>query len=198
MGRKTEAGSLERRVSELLDAEDFDGSLDEFLGLPASAVVRHLLPSLCSDGERKWRTVRAVGAVVAEEALRDMEFARNFMRRLMWSLNDESGGIGWGAPETMGEIMARNEALASEFAHMLISYIRPDGNYLEHPPLQRGVLWAIGRLAEENPGLAREAAPYLKPLLKSPDAQVRALAARALDFAGATEEGEECLRGKDR
>jgi len=38
------------------------------------------------------------------------------MRRLMWNLNDESGGIGWGNPEAMGEILACHEALANEYA----------------------------------------------------------------------------------
>jgi len=36
----------------------------------------------------------------------------------MWSLNDESGGIGWGAPEAMGAIMARHTGLADEYANI--------------------------------------------------------------------------------
>ena len=55
-----------------------------------------------------------MGAVVAHLAEKDMESARVVMRRLMCSLNDESGGIGWGAPEAMGEIIASHEGLASE------------------------------------------------------------------------------------
>jgi hypothetical protein len=46
-----------------------------------------------------------MGEVMAHLADKDMESARVIMRRLMWSLNDESGGIGWGAPEAMGEIV---------------------------------------------------------------------------------------------
>ena len=30
----------------------------------------------------------------------------------MWTLNDESGGIGWGSPEVMGEILAAHKGLA--------------------------------------------------------------------------------------
>ena len=47
-----------------------------------------------------------MGAVVANLAEKDMESARVVMRRLMWSLNDESGDIGWSRPEAMGEIIA--------------------------------------------------------------------------------------------
>jgi hypothetical protein len=99
------------------------------------------------------------------------------MRRLMWQLNDESGGIGWGCPEAMGEILARHERLAKEYAHILISYTRPEGNYLEHEVLQRGLLWGIGRLSQVRPELVKDAAQYIIPYLKSPDANVRGLAA---------------------
>ena len=71
-----------------------------------------------------------MGAVVEKLAWEDMEGARVIMRRLMWSLNEESGGIGWGAPEAMAEIMARHLELAREYSHMLISYMDYEGNFL--------------------------------------------------------------------
>jgi len=98
----------------------------------------------------------------------------------MWNLNDESGGIGWGSPEALGEIMARNGKLASEYAFLLISYINPDGNFIEHEMLQRGVLWGVGRLAGERPHLMRDALPFLPAYLKSADPTLRDLAARAI------------------
>jgi len=53
-----------------------------------------------------------MGRVVSSLAEKDMESARVVMRRLMWNLNEESGGIGWGCPEAMGETMARSAPLA--------------------------------------------------------------------------------------
>ena len=38
-----------------------------------------------------------------------------------------------------------------EFKSILFSYLDPDGNYLEHEMLQRGVLWGIGTYLESNP-----------------------------------------------
>ena len=61
-----------------------------------------------------------MGEVVSKIAENDLEFARIIMRRPMLNLNDESGGIGWGAPEAMGEIMARSEKLAEEYHKILI------------------------------------------------------------------------------
>ena len=91
----------------------------------------------------------------------------------------QSGGIGWGCPEAMGEIMARNKNLAEEFWCILISYIRPDGNFLEHEILQRGALWGVGRLAHARPGLLKASVIYLHPYMKSADPYLRGLAAWA-------------------
>jgi hypothetical protein len=144
-------------------------------------VINPLLSFLYHGDQRiKWGAVTALGAVVAGLADQDMESARIIIRRLMWNLNDESGGIGWGSPEAMGEIMARHGALAGEFAHILLSYVMENGNFLEHPPLHRGVLWGIGRLTEVRPDLTMPAVPKLLPYLKSPDATVRGLTARIL------------------
>ena len=92
-----------------------------------------------------------MGVYVSGLAENDLEAARNWMRRFMWQLNEESGGIGWGVAEVMGEVMARHEGLAREFARILLSYLDENGNYLEFEPLQKGVLWGIGRLAQVRP-----------------------------------------------
>jgi hypothetical protein len=97
----------------------------------------------------------------------------------MWHLNDESGGIGWGCPEAMGEIMARNEKLAEEFWCILISYAQPEGNFLEHQILQRGLLWGIGRLAHARPQLLKGTLACLHPFLQERDPYLRGLAAWA-------------------
>ena len=108
-----------RRVSDLSDKK----------------AVNALIPFLYSPDEAvKSKAVSAFGVMMERLAGEDMEAARVIMRRLMWSLNDESGGIGWGAPEAMGEAMARHEGLAREYAPILISYIRHDGNYQTRIP----------------------------------------------------------------
>jgi len=176
------ARSIKRHISDLLKSSDMEGIVDQMSLLPARKVINPLLSFLYSTDEAlKWKSVSVVGAVVARMADRNMESARVIMRRLMWNLNDESGGIGWGSPEAMGEILARHRGLAQEYAPMLISYLRPDGNFLEHELLQRGVVWALGRLSHSRPHLVHEAVPYLLPCLESPDPALRGLAAWALE-----------------
>ncbi|MBW2616468.1 MAG: HEAT repeat domain-containing protein [Deltaproteobacteria bacterium] len=177
--------ALKKRVLELLKSADFEKELESLSRLPARQVINPLFSFLYNiDEQVKWRAVIAMGAVVAKLADEDMESARVIMRRLMWNMNDESGGIGWGSPETMGEILARNKNLAEEYSRILISYAREDGNFQEHELMQRGVLWAIGRLSQVRPEQVKDAGPYIMPYLKSPDTGVRGLAAWTLGLLG--------------
>jgi len=185
---KLRGGDLKQRAFELLKSADFEQALEELCRLPARQVINPLFSFLYNNDEQiRWRTVSAMGAVVANLADKDMEEARVIMRRLMWNLNDESGGIGWGSPEAMGEILACHEGLAKEYAKIFMSYTMEEGNYLEHEILQRGLLWGIGRLSQVRPKLVKDAATYLIPYLKSPDDTVRGLAAWIMGLLRAEE-----------
>jgi hypothetical protein len=187
MTEKIEGGrELKRRVGELLRADDAEFREEKLRGLPARRAVNPLLAFLCNrDEQLRWRAVAALGAVVANLAAADLESARVVMRRMIWQLNDESGGIGWGIPEAMGEIMARHRGLAGEYAHLLVSYICENGNFLEHVPLQRGVLWGLGRLARVYPRLVQEAAPHVRQFLEAGDDTLRGLAVLTMGSLGA-------------
>lgn len=175
--KKISGRKLKKKVLQFLQAEDFAQGLYEISQLPARQVVNPLFSFLCSIDERvKWRAITAMGRVISDLAASDLESARVVMRRFIWQLNDESGGIGWGCPESMAETMAQNENLAQEFWCLLISYIQPQGNYLEHPVLQRGVLWGVGRLAHSRPQYAQNAATFLHPYMESADPILRGLA----------------------
>jgi len=157
-------------------------------------LIHPLFSSLCGINETlRWRGIDLFGRVVCRLAARDMEAARVVMRRLLWSLNDESGGIGWGAPEAMAAIMARSPALADEYLHMLVSYLKEDGdephqdgNFLELPLLQRGLLWGIGHVASvwRQRLLAMGVAKEMEKYLSSPDKIVAGLALWCLSRLG--------------
>jgi len=172
---------LKKKILQHLQNEPFDKELDTICRLPLKQTVSPLFSFLCSIDERtKWRAVTALGKVVSDLAASDLESARVVMRRFIWNLNDESGGIGWGCPESMAEAMAQNEKLADEYGCILISYIQPEGNYLEHEMLQRGVLWGVGRLSHACPQYTRTIGGYLIPYMDSSDPNLRGLAAWAV------------------
>lgn len=194
-GRKSKS-----RVLQLLKSENIEELQARLAAMDDKEVLHALFAGICRSEEQvRWSAIKSIGPVVARLADRDMEEARIVMRRLLWSLNDESGGIGWGAPEAMAEIMAHHRGLAEEYIHMLISYTREDGeelfqdgNYLEHELLQRGLLWGMARLAEVRPEMLQErgVTSDLLPYLRSADAVVRGLAARGLGLLKATEARE--------
>ena len=155
--------SLKKEVLEFLEQTDFEKNLREIHKFEAKKLVNALFPFLYNTDKRiKDRTIMAMGEVVSKIAKDDLDFARTIMRRLMLSLTEESGGIGWGAPEAMGEIMARSEKLAEEYHKILISYTLGGGNELDFEDLQKDVIAGLKRLSQVHPELVKEVEHLLR------------------------------------
>ena len=187
--------SLKDRIIEILGSKDLQAALGELRVVPVRRVINSLFPLLySSDQHTKWKAISAIGLLVDRLAEEDMESARVIIRRLMWNLNDESGGIGWGSAEAMGEILANNESLAGEYSSILLSYAREDGNFQELESMQRGVLWGIGRLAQVRSEFVREGLPYLTSFLESDDAVIRGTAAWIIGSIGGADSIDDLKR----
>jgi hypothetical protein len=175
---------VKQEVCRLLGCSHGD-SEQEWDRLPARKAVHALCSFLYSTDQRlKWCAVQAMGKTVARLADTDLEAARDVVRRLMWNLNDESGGIGWGSAEAMGEILARHGGLAREYTQILLSYAREDGNLMDNPDLLQGALWGLKRVAESWPELLVDAARHITVHLRSPHGRVRAHAVELLGVLG--------------
>lgn len=179
---------LKKQIGGLLAAEDFEQGLAAIRRMPPRQAVSPLFGFFCDLNETiKWHAVTAVGALVADLAEVDPESARVVIRRFIWNLNDESGGIGWGCPEAMGESLARSSAMAAEYWCVLTSYIQPQGNFLEHAMLQRGAVWGVGRLARSQPDMLAACGRLLLPYLSADDTILRATAVWAAGALSAPE-----------
>ena len=144
------------------------------------SAVGPLLAMLPRGGVRKWRAVILLGQVVANMAQADREKARTVMRRCMWHLNEDSGNLGWGIAEAMGEIVAQSPLLAREYGRVILSYLRDTGfadNYLDHAPLRRGAYWATARLAPEYVEYRQSGLKLLVQGLDDEDYSARGIAA---------------------
>jgi len=190
---------LKKQVFSLLQQPELAKVLADMKKLPAKEAVNALFSAICQVDDRlRWHGVSAMGVTVARLADEEMEEGRIMLRRMLWSLNDESGGIGWGAPESMAESMHHHAGLAEEYIHMLISYTRPDGqeleqdgNFLEHEILQRGLFWGLDRLClRRRKLLVDKGFPAdIPPYLDSADTVVRGLAVRLCGQLGVSAEG---------
>ncbi len=178
---KIRGRALKKQVLSLimdLEEERLEKALEDF---EPRRVASPLIGLLCSGSQKiRWKAVAALGFVTDRLAREKPESAREIMRRFLWQMNEESGGIGWGVPEAMGEAMARNPMLAKEFGSILVSYLAQGGNYLEHDPIRAAVVWGIGRMAQTQLAIAAPAKADLVLSLNSDNRVERAYAAWAL------------------
>ena len=185
---------LKKDVLAILHTPSLEEIFQKLSSYQDHSLLNPLFIGLCHKVEIvRWHAVCCFGRIVPSIAEKDLEAGRIVMRRFLWSLNDESGGIGWGVPEAMAEVMCNSEPLRKEYLHMLISYMREDGeglfqdgNFLELPMLQRGLLWGIGRLCQDHRTemLERRIVADVSAYLESSDLQVIGLAIWCLGLLG--------------
>ncbi|PMP97187.1 MAG: hypothetical protein C0169_03765, partial [Thermodesulfobacterium geofontis] len=149
---------LKKEVWNILEKEDLKDLLKSLNNLPHTKIVSFLIGAFLHPKEEvRWKAIIGLGYIVSQIANKNLERARVIIRRLLWMLNEESGGMAWGVPEGFAEAMYNHDVLKNEYLSIFISYIwntedtlkyKAD-NYLEFPPAQRGVIWGIGRLAQK-------------------------------------------------
>lgn len=151
---------------------------------PGRRTVRVLRSLLYSpDDLLRWRTVTMFGWL----AVNHPKLIAPDVQRLIWSLNDEAGSIGRGAPETIGEMARNNLPLAREGIHIVAHYLedretcRPPKRNLE---ILIGALWAVGRVGERHPSVVAEVSPTVVSFLADPEPRVRGHALWALGQVG--------------
>jgi hypothetical protein len=96
-----------------------------------------------------WRAILAVGMAARTMISTDPAFLRETCRKLLWSLTDESGGIGWSAPELLGEIVSADPVQFKDIVPLIASVYE-----VEEDVFRAGVLYALARIAEKAPELA--------------------------------------------
>ncbi|MDY6987117.1 MAG: HEAT repeat domain-containing protein [Thermodesulfobacteriota bacterium] len=163
----TDFRKLKPQVLALLSNPDWEDGLASLLDIPPLKIIGPLFSLLLHPPEIKWHAVTAFGLVVPKMAEQDMKGALAVMHRFLWHMQRNSSNAGWGMSESMGEVMAQNEALAKRFHKQLISYIQnPEclgsgNNYIEHPQLRQMAYWGLARLSEVRPKFTVKAVPDL-------------------------------------
>jgi hypothetical protein len=163
--------SKKKIVCDLLERNDIGGvaSIAKKDRKIVSLLVRHAYDKETLVG---WRAIEAIGLAARGIIASDRDFLRETCRKLIWSLSDESGGIGWSAPEILGEIASADPKRFKDFIPLIASVYE-----IEEDVFRGGVLFALGKIAESAPELA---APYQKIIIlsltdKDPIVKVRGL-----------------------
>jgi hypothetical protein len=94
-----------------------------------------------TDETLRWHSIEAIATLLRKQwDLGQKGKVRDYVRRLIWSISDESGGIGWSAPQAIAEIVVTVPQLYEPFVNIMID------RAFSEPTLIKGGLWGIGRL----------------------------------------------------
>ncbi|WP_421904057.1 DVU0298 family protein [Maridesulfovibrio sp.] len=177
---------IKKEVMGVLADENWENRFEQLMDkYSMQDLVSPLFASLCATTIIvRWHGVTCFGKVISRMVEEDAPKARIVMRRIMWMLNEESGGCAWGVPEAMGEIAAVNDQMAAEYGKILLSYSHEDEegpeNYLEFPTLLRGAVWGVARMAQTRQKIAAQATDDLIRFLSYPDPVIQGTACWAL------------------
>ncbi len=131
---------------------------------PLTILSSHLFTS---DELLAWRTIEAIGIAARHQANGDIEPIRKLIRHNFWMMNDESGNVGWWAPETIGEVLHNVPELIEDYAPRLPLYF-------EEEPFERGAFWAVARVAEIRPdAFGEDTVSELAAFFKDEDPVIR-------------------------
>jgi hypothetical protein len=167
------AKSEARRILQLRDRDALFTWAQDTRG-PLRAVI-----SLTFDADELvcWRAIEASGWLAATYAGNNRDKLQDTLRRQLWLMNDESGGLGWHAPEVIGEILVNVPSLIVEYVTVLPSYLNEE-------PFERGTHHALYRLASVHPARMPSDMSALHDSLNVSDPYIRCFAALTLLAVG--------------
>lgn len=165
------------------------GDFDSIINSSEPSKVTRILLSLSYDKSDivGWRAIEVTGMLTRKVSERDPEFGRNLIRKLLWNIRDEAGGIGWSSPEILGEIVRNDITGYPEIPVILWSFI-------DEEPLRKGIIWATGRIGEVSPAIMNFAIPFLEKMFKDGDPSIRFYSAWALCKMGISLETDEDIQ----
>ncbi len=170
---------LKEEIKDALLTGDFERVMRRAL---ADKRVFRILISFAYDKESLlcWRAIEAMGKAARAVAEEDPVAVRNIVQRLLWSVREESGGIGWSAPEMLAEIAVNNPLTCADIPAIILSFH-------EEESFLKGVLWAAGRIAHAGVNGIEGVYEVAQEALGHKDPSVRGLALRAIPRARVAE-----------
>jgi len=173
---------MKKHVRQLLEQRD----MEEIASIAESKRrALGILTSLTFDQDPQiaWRAVEAMGLAASRIAEREPRSVRNHLRRLLWLISEESGGVCWRAPEAIAEIVHHKPKLFKRYARIVVFLLHEMAEEdLVH--FRQGILWAIGRLGAAAADHVEPVLPTILAALDDPDPQVRGMAAWCLGELG--------------
>lgn len=166
--------TLKSKIVSALVARDFDTLAN--MALQDRRVFTKLMAlALDKEDVTCWYAIEGMGVCARAVSRKDPAIVRNLVQRIIWSAREESGGMGWSAPELLAEIACASPKQFADIPPIVVSLHSED----EEKVFLKGVLWAIRRMAEAGIRQVPGAEEVVLKSLGDPDPVVRGLAVRA-------------------
>ncbi|HXW69669.1 MAG TPA: HEAT repeat domain-containing protein [Dissulfurispiraceae bacterium] len=164
--------NIKNRIQELLELRAY-GQVADMAGQD-KGVIRQLI-SLSYDKQDviSWRAIEAIGVISLTFSKDRMDILRDTVRRLLWSMGEESGGIGWSAAEMLGEIVTGDPDAFDDIIPILWSF-------KEEEMFRAGIVWAMERIAGIRPELVAFIIKDLPEMLEDRNPVVRGYTVRLI------------------
>ncbi len=157
--QRSRTGRRKDQIKDLLLERDLK-ALKQWI-TDGRAVLRTLSSMLFDENPLVvWRTIEAMGIASRIKSKDDMEKVVKLVRRLLWLMNDESGGLCRRGPEAIAEILIAVPELRAEFIPMIPPF-------LVEEPFEIGTRFAMYRLASQCPIECAVFAEYIEELQAS-------------------------------
>jgi hypothetical protein len=166
MGKK---GDLKERIKDALGARSY-AEITEMARRDKGVIRRLISLAYDKDDVMGWRAIEAMGYVAGELSKQRIDIVRDTIRRLLWSMGEESGGIGWSAAEMIGEIVRSNPDQFTDIVPIVWSFH-------EEEMFRAGTVWAMGRIASVRPDLVKFILKDIQGMLTDKNPAVRGYAA---------------------
>lgn len=171
--------SLKKELKHALIAEDY-GRVAELAREDRRTFGKLVALAYNKDDLLCWRAIEAMGAAAGAVAPENQTAVRNVVQRILWSAREESGGMGWSAPELLAEIAIAAPRYFPDIPPIIISLHSED----EEKVFLKGVLRAIGRMGEAGITDIADSSVVVRESLAHEDPTVRGLAVWAALHAG--------------
>ncbi len=166
------------KIKGLILKEQYN-ELGELIKEKKSRLSLLLSLSYTTDNNARFKVIKAAGYAASAIPDHESDFLHTVISNLFWSLNDDSGSVGWSSPELLGEIISSRMDLFKEYVPLVISLLKIKEAYF-----RPGVLWAMGRIAARDPSPIKPYAPYINMYLADPVSETRGYAAWCLGQIG--------------
>lgn len=169
---------LKQQVHHLLLQRDCPGLID--LCKKDKHLWRVLWTSLYeADENLRWPAIEAVAKVMERWwQTGQKERVREYIRRLLWSMCDEAGEMGWSAPQTIAEAIVSIPELLEPYGSMMVS------RTFEEPTLAESGLWGIGRLGTMIREVVKPSWDMILRVFGTEDTEILGVAAWAMGEVG--------------